>query len=40
VLDKAIERANEKLTETGDVPLPDGLTPHKLRGRFGCPALA
>jgi integrase len=34
VLDKAIEKANEKLTETGDVPLPDGLTPHKLRHTF------
>ncbi len=34
VLDKAIDRANEKLTETGDVPLPDGLTPHKLRHTF------
>lgn len=34
VLDNAVERANEKLTETGDVPLPDGLTPHKLRHTF------
>ncbi len=34
VLDKAIDKANEKLTETGDVPLPDGLTPHKLRHTF------
>lgn len=34
VLDKAVERANEKLTEAGDVPLPEGLTPHKLRHTF------
>lgn len=34
VLDKAVERANEKLAESGDVPLPDGLTPHKLRHTF------
>ena len=34
VLDKAIEKANEKLIEAGDVPLPDGLTPHKLRHTF------
>ena len=34
VLDKAIERANEKLIEADDVPLPDGLTPHKLRHTF------
>ncbi len=34
VLDKAIEKANEKLTEAGDVPLPGGLTPHKLRHTF------
>ena len=34
VLDKAIERANEKLTAAGDVPLPEGLTPHKLRHTF------
>jgi integrase len=34
VLDKAIEKANEKLAEAGDVPLPDGLTPHKLRHTF------
>ncbi len=34
VLDKAVEKANEKLTEAGDVPLPDGLTPHKLRHTF------
>jgi integrase len=31
VLGKVIEAANKKLTETGQVPLPDGLTPHKLR---------
>ncbi|MGC2374238.1 MAG: site-specific integrase [Solirubrobacteraceae bacterium] len=34
VLDKALTKANEKLTEAGDVPLPDGLTPHKLRHTF------
>jgi integrase len=31
VLGKAFEAANKKLTETGQVPLPEGLTPHKLR---------
>jgi integrase len=34
VLDKSVARANEKLTEAGDVLLPDGLTPHKLRHTF------
>jgi integrase len=34
VLDKAIARANDKLTSKGEVPLPDGLTPHKLRHTF------
>jgi integrase len=34
VLDKAVERANERLAEIDDVPLPDGLTPHKLRHTF------
>jgi integrase len=34
VLDKAVEKANQKLTEAGDVPLPEGLTPHKLRHTF------
>lgn len=34
VLDKAVDRANEKLTNSGDVPLPEGLTPHKLRHTF------
>lgn len=34
VLDKTVERANEKLTAAGDVPLPEGLTPHKLRHTF------
>jgi len=33
-LDKAVARANEKLIEAGDVPLPEGLTPHKLRHTF------
>jgi integrase len=27
-------KANEKLIEAGEVPLPDGLTPHKLRHTF------
>jgi integrase len=26
--------ANEKLTDAGDVPLPEGLAPHKLRHTF------
>jgi integrase len=34
LLDKAVERANEKLTKSGDSPLPEGLTPHKLRHTF------
>ncbi|MHB8694810.1 MAG: tyrosine-type recombinase/integrase, partial [Solirubrobacteraceae bacterium] len=34
VLDKAVERANERLGEIDEVPLPDGLTPHKLRHSF------
>jgi integrase len=33
-LDKAVARANEKLIDAGDVPLPKGLTPHKLRHTF------
>ena len=34
VLDSTIAKANETLIEAGDVPLPDGLTPHKLRHTF------
>jgi integrase len=34
VLEKTIERTNEKLIDTGDVPLPEGLTPHKLRHTY------
>jgi integrase len=34
VLGKAVETANEKLIETGHVPLPEGLTPHKLRHTY------
>jgi integrase len=34
VFDKAVARANVKLIEAGDVPLPEGLTPHKLRHTF------
>jgi integrase len=30
----AVERANERLEAVGSVPLPDGLTPHKLRHTF------
>jgi integrase len=29
-----VEAANKKLIEARDVPLPDGLTPHKLRHTF------
>jgi hypothetical protein len=35
VLEKAVERADERLAERDEVPLPDGLTPHKLRHSFG-----
>jgi integrase len=34
LLAKAVERANERLEAAGSVPLPDGLTPHKLRHTF------
>lgn len=34
VLAPAVERANEQLVAAGDVPLPEGLTPHKLRHTF------
>jgi integrase len=34
VLGMAVEKANKKLTSSGDVPLPEGLTPHKLRHTF------
>jgi integrase len=34
VLDRAVEQANHNLIEAGDVTLPDGLTPHKLRHTF------
>ncbi len=33
-LDRAVTRAHETLIEAGDVPLPEGLTPHKLRHTF------
>jgi integrase len=33
-LDRAIARANERLIAAGDVPLPEGVTPHKLRHTF------
>ncbi len=31
VLARAVERANERLAESGEALLPDGMTPHKLR---------
>jgi integrase len=34
VLDRAVAAANERLIEAGEVPLPEGLTPHKLRHTF------
>jgi hypothetical protein len=34
ILAKAVERANEHLEKAGSVPLPEGLTPHKLRHTF------
>ena len=34
VLVKAIERANERLAEAREAPLPEGLTPHSLRRTF------
>lgn len=34
VLAPAVKRANERLAEAGEVPLPDRLTPHKLRHTF------
>jgi integrase len=34
VLAKAVAKASENLTKAGDVPLPEGLTPHKLRHTF------
>ncbi len=34
VLEKTVMKANEQLIEAGDVPLPEGLTPHKLRHTF------
>jgi integrase len=34
VLGKAVQAANKALTESGQVPLPDGLTPHKLRHTY------
>jgi integrase len=34
VLAPAVKRANERLAEAGEVPLPEPLTPHKLRHSF------
>lgn len=40
MLDRAVSAANEKLTEAGEVPLPEGLTPHKLRHTFASTLVA
>lgn len=40
VLNKVFERANELLEERGRVPLPKGLTPHKLRHTFASVLIA
>lgn len=40
VLSKVFERANELLEERGRVPLPKGLTPHKLRHTFASVLIA
>ncbi|HEX4669293.1 MAG TPA: tyrosine-type recombinase/integrase [Solirubrobacterales bacterium] len=40
VLAKVVERANELLGERGRVPLPKGLTPHKLRHTFASVLIA
>lgn len=34
VLTRAVDGANKQLVKDGHVPLPDGLTPHKLRHTF------
>lgn len=34
ILDTAVARANERLEASGSVPLPEGLTPHKLRHTY------
>jgi integrase len=34
VLANAVKRANERLAEAREVPLPEGLTPHSLRRTF------
>ncbi len=34
VLSKSIERANTRLAERGEAPLPEGITPHSLRRTF------
>jgi hypothetical protein len=34
VLGRAVDRANENLAKAGMVPLPKGLTPHKLRHTY------
>jgi hypothetical protein len=34
VLQKAVDKANENLAKHAEMPLPDGLTPHKLRHTF------
>ena len=34
VLTKTVKRANERLAEAHETPLPEGLTPHSLRRTF------
>lgn len=34
VLRKSVDRANQTLVSAGEVPLPEGITPHKLRHTF------
>ncbi|HEY4810330.1 MAG TPA: site-specific integrase [Solirubrobacteraceae bacterium] len=34
IVDPAVERASDRLVDAGGVPLPDGLSPHKLRHTF------
>jgi integrase len=34
ILDRAVERANKQLEKAGAVPLPEGLSPHKLRHTY------
>ncbi len=34
VVDRAVEHANERLKRAGEVPLPEGISPHKLRHTY------